>query len=134
MNKKVSLVIGIATMLIIVCFIIWITPRNFLKGIQAEEIAMISVRDGSTGNNFKIINQEDVQFIVERIQSQSFKKDSVSLFLMGTLYTMSFFDSNDNLVAEFILNADDTIRKDPFFYKTTPELIGLTEYINNISD
>ena len=134
MNKKVSIVMGIATMLIIVCFIVWISPRNFLKGIKAENIAMISVRDGSTGNIFEIINQEDIQFIVERIQSQSFKKDRVSLFLMGTLYTMSFFDSNDNLVAEFILNADDTIRKDPFFYKTTPELIGLTEYINNISD
>ncbi len=134
MNKKVSIVMGIATMLMIVCFIVWISPRNFLKGIKAENIAMISVRDGSTGNIFEIINQEDVQFIVERIQSQSFKRDRVSLFLMGTLYTMSFFDSNDNLVAEFILNADDTIRKDPFFYKTTPELIGLTEYINNISD
>lgn len=134
MNKKVSIVMGIATMLIIVCFIVWISPRNFLKGIKAENIAMISVRDGSTGNIFEIINQEDIQFIVERIQSQSFKKDRVSLFLMGTLYTMSFFDSNNNLVAEFILNADDTIRKDPFFYKTTPELIGLTEYINNISD
>lgn len=134
MSKKVSIVMGIATMLIIVCFIVWISPRNFLKGIKAENIAMISVRDGSTGNIFEIINQEDVQFIVERIQSQSFKRDRVSLFLMGTLYTMSFFDSNDNPVAEFILNADDTIRKDPFFYKTTPELIGLTEYINNISD
>ena len=134
MNKKVSIVMGIATMLIIVCFIVWISPRNFLKGIKAENIAMISVRDGSTGNIFEIIKQEDIQFIVERIQSQSFKKDRVSLFLMGTLYTMSFFDSNNNLVAEFILNADDTIRKDPFFYKTTPELIGLTEYINNISD
>ena len=109
-------------------------PRNFLKGIKAENIAMISVRDGSTGNIFEIINQEDIQFIVERIQSQSFKKDRVSLFLMGTLYTMSFFDSNNNLVAEFILNADDTIRKDPFFYKTTPELIGLTEYINSTSE
>ena len=134
MNKKVSIVMGIATMLIIVCFIVWISPRNFLKGIKAENIAMISVRDGSTGNIFEIINQEDIQFIVERIQSQSFKKDRVSLFLMGTLYTMSFFDSNNNLVAEFILNADDTIRKDPFFYKTTPELIGLTEYINSTSE
>lgn len=134
MNKKVSIVMGIATMLIIVCFIVWIFPRNFLKGIKAENIALISVRDGSTGNIFEIINQEDIQFIVERIQSQSFKRDRVSLFLMGTLYTMSFFNSNDSLVAEFILNADDIIRKDPFFYKTTPELIGLTEYINNISD
>lgn len=134
MKKKVSIVIGVVTMFMILCFIAWMAPSNFLKGFNAENIAMISVRDGSTGNNFEIINQEDIAFIVVRIQSQTFKKDGVSMFLMGTLYTMRFFDSNDRLVAEFILNSDDTIRKDPFFYKTIPEMIGLTEYINNVSD
>lgn len=133
MKKKVSITIRIATIIIIAGFIAWMVPSNFLKGIKAENVAMISVRDGSTGNNFEIINQEDIEFIVGKIQSQSFKKDGISMFLMGTLYTMKFFDSNSQLVAGFILNSDDCIRKDPFFYKTSPEL-RLTEYIKNISD
>ena len=134
MKKKVSFVIGIVTIVIIACFITWIVPNNFLREIKAENVAMISVRDGSTGKNFEIINQEDIEFIVGEIQLQSFKKDGISMFIMGTLYTMRFFDSNKKLVAEFILNSDDTIRKDPFFYKTYPELIGLTEYIKNSSN
>jgi len=68
MKKKVS-IIRIATIIIIVGFIVWMVPSNFLKGIQAENVAMISVRDGSTGNNFDIINQEDIEFIVGEIQS-----------------------------------------------------------------
>lgn len=134
MKKKLSITIRIATIIIIAGFIAWMVPSNFLKGIKAENVAMISVRDGSTGNNFEIINQEDIELIVGKIQSQSFKKDGISMFLMGTLYTMKFFDSNSKLVAEFILNSDDYIRKDPFFYKTSPEMNGLTEYIKNISD
>jgi hypothetical protein len=133
MKKKLPIAIGAVTMVVIICFITWMSPSNFLKGIKAENIAIISVRDGSTGNNFEIINQEDITFIVERIQSQSFKKDGISLFLMGTMYTMKFLDSNDKLAAEFILNADDTIRKDPFFYKTNPELIGVMQYIKDLS-
>lgn len=133
MKKKGSITIWIA-IIVTISIIAWIAPSNFLKGIQAENIAMISVRDGSTGNNFDIINQEDIEFIVGEIQSQSFKKDGISMFLMGTLYTMRFFDSDDKLVSEFILNSDDYIRKDPFFYKTSPELNGLTDYIKNISD
>ena len=100
--------------------------------IKLENIGSISVRDGSTGNNFEITNQEDITFIVEKIQSQTFKKDGISMFHMGTLYTMSFYDSNNKLIGEFILNSNDTIRKDPFFYKTTPELSGLTEYLSNL--
>lgn len=134
MKKKVSISIWLVTIIIIAGFITWMVPSNFLKGIQSENIAMISVRDGSTGNNFDIVNQEDIEFIVGEIQSQSFKKDGISMFLMGTLYTMRFFDSNSKLIAEFILNSDDRIRKDPFFYKTSPELNGLTEHIKNISD
>ncbi len=134
MKKKVSITILIATIIIIAGFIAWMVPSSFLKGIKAENVAMISVRDGSTGNNFEIINQEDIEFIVGKIQSQSFKNDGISMFLMGTLYTMKFFDSNSKLVAEFILNSDDYIRKDPFFYKTSPEMNGLTEYIKSISD
>jgi len=132
MKRKVSTVIGMAAIAIIIVFIVaWMAPRNFLEGVKAENVAMISVRDGSNGNNVEITIQEDIIFIVGKIQSQSFKKDGVSMFHMGTLYTMRFFDSDNRLVEEFILNSDDTIRKDPFFYKTDPELDGLTEYIKN---
>jgi hypothetical protein len=130
--KKKAFIIEIVVIIIVGCFIVWTVPSNFLDDIKSENIVSISVRDGSTGKNFEITNQEDITFIVEKIQSQTFKNDGISMFNMGTLYTMSFYDSNNKLIGEFILNSNDTIRKDPFFYKTTPELSGLTEYLSNL--
>ena len=134
MKKNVVIVLTIAAIIISVYLIVWVTPRHFLKGIKAQDIHVISVRDGSNGNNFDITSQEDIIFIAGKIQSQPYRKDGISMFLMGTLYTMRFYDSDSRLVEEFILNADDRIRKDPFFYITDPELSGLTDYIRNISE
>ena len=125
---------GIVVLIIVGCFIVWTVPSNFLDDIKSENIVSISVRDGSTGSNFEITDQEDIRFIVEKIQSQPFKKDGISMFYLGTLYTMTFYDSNNKIIGEFILNSNDSIRKDPFFYKTTPELSGLTEYLSNLKE
>ena len=100
--KKKAFIIEIVVIIIVGCFIVWTVPSNFLDDIKSENIVSISVRDGSTGKNFEITNQEDITFIVEKIQSQTFKNDGISMFNMGTLYTMSFYDSNNKLIGEFI--------------------------------
>lgn len=130
--KTKKLIIALVALVIPVSLIIWTRPNHFLDDIKSENIHAISVRDGSTGKDFEITGQEDITFIVEKIQAQSFKKDGLSIFNMGTLYTMHFYDADKKLIAKFILNSNDTLRKDPFFYKATSTMSGLIEYFSTI--
>ena len=64
-----------------------------------------------TGNTFEIENREDIAYIVDNIRKPAFKKDGISLFKMGTWFTLSFYDDTGKVVDEFIVNADDIISK-----------------------
>lgn len=130
-KKKIFIGVTILALIVLVTLVTWITPKTFLAGVESKTIQSISVRDGSSGKNYTITNPEDISEIVKKIQSQSFKKSGFSIFHMGTLYSLSFYDFDGKVVEEFVVNADDTFRKDPFFYSTMPELIKLTEIIKN---
>ena len=52
---------------------------------------------------------------------------------MGTLFTLSFCDSNGKVVSEFTVNSDNTIRKDPFFYVTDGNM-NIIEYLQFIEE
>ena len=116
--KRKCIVLGIVVLLVVSALIWWSVPTTFLASVKENEITSIHVRNGNNGNAFEIERQEDILFIVDNIQKHSFEKDRVSLFNMGTLYTLSFYNSNGKLISKFIVNSDDTIRKDPFFYRT----------------
>ena len=133
--KKKYIMFGIVVLLVASTFIWWSVPTTFLSSVNANEITAIHVRNGSNGNAFEIKNQEDILYIVDNIQKQSLEKDRVSLFNMGTLYTLSFYNDNGKLISKFIVNSDDTIRKDPFFYRTSNGgLQTIVNYLNTLED
>lgn len=133
--KKKYIILGVVVLLVASTFIWWSVPTTFLASVNANEITAIHVRNGNNGNAFEIKNQEDILYIVDNIQKQSLEKDRVSLFNMGTLYTLSFYNDNGKLISKFIVNSDDTIRKDPFFYRTNNGgLQTIVDYLNTLED
>ena len=133
--KKKYIMLGIVVLLLVSALIWWIVPNTFLASVNANEITSIHVRNGNNGNTFEIKSQEDILYIVDDIQKHSFKKDGVSLFRMGTFYTLSFYNSNEELISKFIINSDDTIRKDPFFYRTNSGgLQTIIDYLDTLED
>ena len=133
--KKKYIMLGIVVVLMVSAFIWWNVPTSFLASVNANEIISIHVRNGNNGNSFEIESQEDILYIVDNIQKQSFEKDGFSLFNMGTLYTLSFYNADGKLISKFIVNSDDTIRKDPFFYRTNSSgLQTIIDYLNTLED
>ena len=133
--KKKYIMLGIVLLLVVSALIWWSAPTTFLATVNANEVTSIHVRNGSNGNSFEIESQEDILYIVDNIQKQSFEKDGVSLFHMGTLYTLSFYNGDGKQISEFIVNGDDTIRKDPFFYRTNSGgLQTIVDYLNTLED
>ncbi len=116
--KKKYILLGIIVLLLVAAIVWWNIPTTFLASVDANEIVSIHIRNGNNGNIFEIESQEDILYIVDSIQKQSLEKDGVSLFHMGTLYTLSFYNGDGKIISKFIVNGNDTIRKDPFFYRT----------------
>ncbi|HBA47353.1 MAG TPA: hypothetical protein DCZ91_06055 [Lachnospiraceae bacterium] len=118
MKKKVVIPVIVLLILIALAAIFYVTPKTFGKNVNPSDVDHINVFDGNTGVGFTIDNPEDIQYIVENIQSYQMKKDGVSLGKMGYGLKITYIAGSDKtVILKFILNGDHTIRKDPFFYR-----------------
>lgn len=129
-NKKIWIA-AVLTASILLLLFLWLTPKYFLSGVAPETITSIAVKDKATGKNYSITDTEKIIAITKLIQSQPFKKTGISLFSMGTSYQLTFYDESSKILDEFTVNSSDTIRQDPFFYKTSPELTSLPDEIKS---
>ncbi len=117
MKKTVIMIVAVFA-LAVLGILICSASRTFGNGIDASEVDHINVFDGNTGIGFTIDKPEDIRHIVENIQSRPMKRDGLSFGHMGYSFRISYIDEKDkNIIPEFIVNSDDTIRKDPFFYR-----------------
>lgn len=132
-SKKLLIIFTVVIFAIVLVLVWYNVPSAFLKSTDTNEVAFIQVFNGNSGNRFDITDKEQIGYIVENIQKQSFEKDGLSLFRMGTLFTISFCDSNGKVISEFTVNSDNTIRKDPFFYVTDGNM-NITEYLQVIEE
>jgi len=118
MKKKILTPVLVLLILACAAAAYYMTPRTFGKNVNPADVDHINVFDGNTGTGFTIDNPEDIRYIVENIQSQSMKRDGISLGYMGYSFKISYIDAKDrDVIPLFYLNSDNTIRKDPFFYR-----------------
>lgn len=118
MKKKALIPAAVILLAIVAAAVCYAAPKTFGGNIVPSEVDHINVFDGNTGVGFTIDNPDDIKYIVENIQSHSMKRDGVSLGHSGYGFQVSYLDENDkDVIPLFLLNSDDTIRKDPFFYR-----------------
>ena len=119
MKKKYILCGAIALFVIAaIAICIWyFSPKTFLKNTNANDVTSISVFNGSTGKSFVIENTDEIRYIVENVQSIEMKRDNISSNYNGFSFSLTFKDANGKTIDSFIVNSDDTIRDDPFFYR-----------------
>ncbi len=117
---KKRLTVSIIAILVVLAFLIlfYNTPVKFGNKLNPSEVDHINVFDGNTGAEFTIYKPEEIQYVVENVQSQSMKREKISLGYMGYSFRINYMDEDDkNIIPEFIVNSEDTIRRDPFFYR-----------------
>ena len=121
MKKKIILFCSVIISILSVCLIYYFSPKVFCKNISNDRgYIFIEIRDGTTGNIVNITEKEDVDDILNLLKKRTYKKSSLSLGYMGTKYTLTIYDGcskKDN----FIINDENLIRKDPFFYHNQPK-------------
>ncbi len=129
MKKRISIFVIIA--LIVFAAGYYFMPKTFGLNVNPSKVDHINVFDGNTGTGFTISDPEDIKYIVENIQSHPMKKDGIALGRMGYALKIRYIDENDkDVVPVFIMNSDNTIRKNPFFYVCDGGLCF--DYIKNL--
>jgi len=116
--KTKKILIGVCMVLVMsIGGIIWWDMPITIIDIEPSEVSKISVFDGNTGKSITITDETDIKHIINNLNKVSLQKEKISLGYAGYSYRTTIYKVNGSVYKEFIINSNDTIRKDPFFYR-----------------
>ena len=134
-SLKQKIVIVLSVIVIFLAGIaIWYNVPIDLMNLEYNEVVEIVVFNGNSGNVTHITDKEQIQHIVENLNTIEIRRSKLSVGYSGHSFKVTICLSDENEIGNwknFIINSDDTIRKDPFFYSVTKEKIDYS-YIKNI--
>lgn len=133
MKKKIIIVLS-AVVILLTGIIVWFNIPLDLMDLDPNEVMEIIVFNGNSGKATHITDKEQIRHIVENLNDVEVKKSKPSFANMGYSFKVTIYLSDGNEAAgwnDFIINSDDTIRKEPFFYSVVKGSIDYS-YIESI--
>jgi len=124
-NNKTTLII-IAFIGIVVTYI----PHKIIS-IDPADVSRIELFDGTTGEGLTVENKNEIQHIISNLNGITFSKDKTSIGYMGYRFRITIYKENDRKYKQFIINSNDTIRYNGFFYRDKTKGIDY-EYLNEL--
>ena len=131
MKKKIVILLSIAVILLIGIAVWYNTPID-LMNLDNNEVMEIVIFNGNSGNAAHIKDKEQIQHIIDNLNDVEIKRSKPSVGYSGYSFKVTIYLSDGNEAEDwnnFIINSDDTIRKDPFFYSVTKEKIDYNECV-----
>lgn len=135
MNKKVKIVIAVLAVLAAGVLLWYNMPIN-LMDLEPEKVMEITVFNGNTGNVTHITDKEEIENMINDLNDVKLRRDKLSTGYTGFSFKITIYLTDGNEADgwnNFIINSEDTIRKDPFFYRVTEGNIDY-EYIESITE
>lgn len=135
MNKKAKTVIAVLVVLA-AGFLLWYNLPIKLLDLEPKNVMEITVFNGNTGKLTHITDEEEIENIIENLNDVKIKRYKPSVGYSGYSFKMTIYLTDGNEADgwnNFIINSEDTIRKDPFFYRVTEGNIDY-EYIESITE
>lgn len=133
MKKKIATLLSVVVILL-VGIAVWYHAPIDLMNLDYKEVMEIVVFNGNSGNTTHINDKEQIQHIIDNLNDVEVKRSKPSVGYSGYSFKVTIYLSDGNEADDwnnFIINSDDTIRKDPFFYSVTKGKIDYN-YIENI--
>lgn len=130
MNRVLYCISGIAIFLFI-SITLWLNLPTHITNISPSEVSKIDIRDGSNGKTTSIESRPEIEHIIDNLNNVSLKKDRLSIGYVGWSFNLKIYKGNGKLYKEFVINSDEYVRKDPFFYKDSSKSIDY-EYIKKL--
>lgn len=135
MKRKLIIVLSVAA-IFLAGVMVWYNAPIDLTDLNHDEVSEIVIFNGNTGNATHITDKEQIQHIIENLNDVKLKRSKPSVGYLGysfktTIYLLDGNEADD--WNNFIINSDDTIRKDPFFYTVIEGKIDY-DYIKSIAN
>lgn len=133
MKKKIIILLS-AMAILFAGIAIWYNTPIDLMDLDHNEVMEIAVFNGNSGNTTHIKDKEQIQHIIANLNDVEVKRAKLSVGYSGYSFKVTIYLSDGNEADDwnnFIINSDDSIRKDPFFYSVTKGKIDYN-YIEDI--
>ena len=133
MKKKTAMLLS-AVVLLLIGAVVWFHIPLDLMDLEPNKVMEIVVFNGNSGNTTHITDEEQLQHIIENLNGIEVKRSKPSVDVMGYSFKVTIYLDDGNEADDwnhFIINSEDTIRKDPFFYSVTQGSIDYS-YIEKI--
>jgi hypothetical protein len=131
MKYRKVLVGLVVTAVFIAGGLIWWGAPTSLIDIAPAEVSRIEIFDGGTGKTTSVTGVADIAHIIDNLNAVSLKKQKLSLGYMGYGFKTTIYKTDGSVYKQFIINSNDTIRKDPFFYRDSAASIDYS-YIQGL--
>ena len=117
-KTAIFIAVGIAIVIAVIGVTSWyLSPVNFLYGLDVDDVCVIDVINGSTGHHFSISDTDEIENIVDNIKNAEMKRNKLSFGHDGNSFCLTFKNADGKVLDDFIINSKSTIRDDPFFYE-----------------
>ena len=125
MKNKRKLLIGLATILIVVAGIVlyFLVPQKILH--TNEQVAKITLFDGNSGRSATVTDPEEIATIVAMFNDKKFSVTGIAAFRLGYSMRVKYFDEKEKEVLHFIAGKN-TIRYRGLFYELQDGSIDYT--------
>ena len=126
--KKKLIIFLCAAAILLAGIAVWYRAPIDLMDLDPDEVTEITVFNGSTGNTTHIRDRAQIRHIIDQWNDVEVKRAKRSSGYSGYSFRVTFSLSDGRKAGDwndFIINAEDTIVKDPFFYSVTK---GDTDY------
>lgn len=133
MKKRIAILLA-AVVIILIGFAVWYRVPIDLTDLDPDDVMEIIVFNGNTGNATHITDTEQIQHIIENLNSVEIQRSGLSVGYSGYSFKTTIYLSDGNEAGgwnNFVINSDTTIRKDPFFYSVTEGTLDYS-YIESI--
>lgn len=134
--KKKLIILFAAVAIFLVGFSVWYNIPIDLMSLDYNEVLEIVVFNGNTGNATHITDKEEIKHIIENLNDVELKRSKPAVGYSGYSFKMTIYLLDGNEADgwnNFIINSDDMIRKEPFFYTVNKGKIDY-DYIKSIAE
>ena len=114
--------------------LIWYEIDVKLLDLDASKVSEISVFNGNTGEELSITDSNDIEHIINNLNSISLERDMISLGYAGYSFKVDIILKGREEVKSkhhLIINSEDLVRKGLFFYTLGEEKIDYS-YIEDL--
>lgn len=119
-NTKKLKYIFLAAVLCVIAAAVWYRMPVKLLNIDPDSVTKITIFDGNQGQQIEVTDAALVRRVAETLGSVTVRRRGISLGYTGYRFQVEVYThggESGRPAARFIVNAADSVRKDPFFYR-----------------